>query len=83
MSAWLWNTLPTLPCSMKKVLGLNLLGSNPSSSSHTSFNWAWLPCGEEQQELVTNEFESHYIGSDSAMGPARTTIPGNPWSSFI
>lgn len=64
------DTLPTLPCSMKKVLGLNLLGSNPSSSSHTSFNWAWLPCRREQQELVNNESERHNIRLNSPMCPS-------------
>lgn len=63
---------------MKKVLGLNLLGSNPSSSSHTSFNWAWLPCGEEQQEHVNNESESHRIRSDSPVCPPINFSPFKP-----
>ena len=32
-----------LPCSLKKVLGLNSCGSRPSVSSHTSRSWATLP----------------------------------------
>lgn len=65
-----WDSLPTLPCSMKKVLGLNLFGSNPSSSSHTSFSWAWLPCKGESQGLMSKKSGYYRIKLENPLSPS-------------
>lgn len=74
MLAWVLDSLPTLPCSMKKVLGLNLLGSNPSSSSHTSFSWAWLPCGRESQGLMSKKAGSHRMKLERTLYPHPSNV---------
>ena len=46
------------------------MGSNPSSSSHTSFNWAWLPCGRESRGLMSKRSGSHRIKLENPLPPS-------------